>query len=213
MRRTKRKSNLKETLVEYINTNARTYIIVIIMFLIGLVLAIISINNIDSEKQNQISAYINNFITGIKSDYEISKTDIITESIKNNFYITLTMWFLGSTIIGMPLIFIVIIYKGYSVGYTLSSVIAALGVGKGSIFIIATLLIQYIVYIPCILSMGVSGIKLYKLIVEERRRDNIKIQILRHTIICLLLFAVMGITSILESNFSAWSVKIIANYI
>lgn len=213
MRKTKRKSVFRNTIINYINTNAKTYIIVTIMFLIGLVIAIISVNNSDDSQQNQISAYINNFITGVKSDYQISKMDVMKESIKNNFYMTLILWFLGSTIIGMPLIFIVIIYKGYSIGYTISSVIASLGMGKGIIFIITTLLLQYIVYVPCILSMGVSGIKLYKLITEDRRRDNIKIQILRHTIICLLIFAVMTIVSALETNLSTSLTKIMAKYV
>ena len=213
MRRTKRKSIFRDTIAEYINTNVKIYIIVTIMFLIGLVLSIISVNNSDEVHQNQISAYINNFITGVKSDYQISKIEVLKESIKNNFYITLILWFLGSTVIGMPLIYIVIIYKGYSIGYTLSSIIAALGMGKGMIFIITTLLIQYIIYIPCILTLAVSGIKLYKLIVEDRRKENIKIQIARHTIVCLLVFLVLVVTSVVESNISTSLIGLIAKYI
>lgn len=213
MRRTKRKSVFRDTIAEYINTNAKTYIIVTIMFLIGLVLSIISVNNSDEVHQSQISAYINNFITGVKSDYQISKIEVLKESIKNNFYITLILWFLGSTVIGMPLIYIVIIYKGYSIGYTLSSIIAALGMGKGMIFIITTLLIQYIIYIPCILTLAVSGIKLYKLIVEDRRKENIKIQIARHTTVCLLIFLVLVVTSVVEANISTSLIGLIAKYI
>lgn len=213
MRKTKRKGILSNTISEYINTNAKTYIIVTIMFLIGLVIAIISVNNSDNVHQEQIKLYINNFITGVKENNEISKAEVLKESIKNNFYITLILWFLGSTIIGMPLIFIVVTYKGYSIGYAISSIIATLGPGKGTVFIITTLLVQYIIYIPCVLSLAVSGIKLYKLIVEDRRRENIKFQIIRHTIICLLIFVTLCIASLISVNLGTSFTGIIAKYL
>ena len=82
------------------------------------------------------------------------------------------LWFLGSTVIGFPLIYVVVGYKGYCIGYTISSVIATVGTGKGIIFIIATMLIQNIIYIPTILTLSVSGIKLYRLIIPLLKFDN-----------------------------------------
>lgn len=203
MQRTRRKrSIIKNTILEYINTNAKIYIIVIIMFLIGLVLGIIFVNNSNQNQQNQISTYINTFIQAIKNDEEISKPEILKASIANNLSITLILWFLGSTVIGMPLIYIVIIYKGYSIGCTIASIVASLGMGKGCIFIASTMLLQSIIYIPCIISLAVSGIKLYKLIMEDRRSENIKIQIIRHTLFCIIMFLMLIIASLIETYVS-----------
>ena len=212
MKKTRRKDILINTISEYVNTNAKTYIIVTVMFLIGLTVAIISVNNSDSVHQEQIKSYINNYVTGIKENNKISKTDILKESIKNDFYITAILWFLGSTVIGMPLIFVVILYKGYSIGYTISSIIATLGLGKGLVFILTNLFVKYIIFIPCILSLAVSGIKLYKLIVQDKRRDNIKVQIIRHTIICLLIFGILSVASIIEVKLGVSCMGIIAKY-
>ena len=93
-------------------------------------------------------------------------------------------------------------YKGYCIGYTISSVIATVGTGKGIIFIIATMLIQNIIYIPTILTLSVSGIKLYRLIMEDRRRENIKLQILKHTIFSILMLILLLISSLLETYVS-----------
>ena len=213
MRRTKRKNIIKETIVNFVDTNAKTYIVVAIMLLIGLILGIISINNINEEGKNQIISYISNFIENIKSGVEISSVDILKNDIKNNVFTTLILWFLGSTIIGMPLIFAVIIYKGYSIGYSMAAIIAALGTGKGIIFILSTMLLKYIIYVPCIISVAVSGIKLYKLIIEDRRKDNIKLEIIKHTIRSLIIFCILIGMSIIETTVAVNIIKMVAKYL
>ena len=203
MKRTPRqKSMLKNMILGYINENIKIYAIVTLMFLIGWVIGIIFVNNSQEVQQEQINGYINTFIQGIKSDAEISKPEILKNSILSNLGITVLLWFLGSTVIGMPLIYIVILYKGYSVGCTISAIVASLGTGNGIVFILSTMLLQSIIYIPCLLSLAVSGVKLYKQIMEDRRTENIKIQILRHSIFCVFIFLMLVIAALIETYIS-----------
>lgn len=203
MKRTPRqKSMIKNMILGYINENIKIYAIVTLMFLIGWVIGIIFVNNSQEIQQEQINGYINTFIQGIKSDAEISKPEILKNSILSNLGITVLLWFLGSTVIGMPLIYIVILYKGYSIGCTISAIVASLGTGKGIVFILSTMLLQSIIYIPCLLSLAVSGIKLYKQIMEDRRTENIKIQILRHSIFCIFIFLMLIIAALIETYIS-----------
>lgn len=203
MKRTPRqKSMLKNIILGYINENIKIYAIVTLMFLIGWVIGIIFVNNSQEVQQEQINGYINTFIQGIKSDAEISKPEILKNSILSNLGITVLLWFLGSTVIGMPLIYIVILYKGYSIGCTISAIVASLGTGKGIVFILSTMLLQSIIYIPCLLSLAVSGVKLYKQIMEDRRTENIKIQILRHSIFCVFIFLMLVIAALIETYIS-----------
>lgn len=203
MKRTPRqKSMIKNVILGYINENIKIYAIVTLMFLIGWVIGIIFVNNSQEVQQEQINGYINTFIQGIKSDAEISKPEILKNSILSNLGITVLLWFLGSTVIGMPLIYIVILYKGYSIGCTISAIVASLGTGKGIVFILSTMLLQSIIYIPCLLSLAVSGVKLYKQIMEDRRTENIKIQILRHSIFCVFIFLMLVIAALIETYIS-----------
>lgn len=203
MKRTPRqKSMLKNMILGYINENIKIYAIVTLMFLIGWVIGIMFVNNSQEVQQEQINGYINTFIQGIKSDAEISKPEILKNSILSNLGITVLLWFLGSTVIGMPLIYIVILYKGYSIGCTISAIVASLGTGKGIVFILSTMLLQSIIYIPCLLSLAVSGVKLYKQIMEDRRTENIKIQILRHSIFCVFIFLMLVIAALIETYIS-----------
>lgn len=215
MKNTSRKSNthvIRNTIFEYIKENLRSYLILIIIFFIGLLLGVVFINNINEVQSKQISEYISNFINSVKENYQISTNSLLITSIINNLCIAILLWFLGSTVIGVPLIYLVIGYKGYCIGYTIAAVTATLGTGKSIAFIFATMLLQNIIYIPTIITLAVSGIKLYRLIMEDRRKENIKVQILKHTIFSVLMLILLLFSSVIETYISGNLSQIILKY-
>lgn len=203
---------IKNIILNYIKENIKTYLILLIIFFIGLILGVIFVDNASEPQANQISSYINNFINSIKENYQISTKDLLKETVINNVSIAVILWFLGSTVIGFPLIYVVICYKGYCIGYTISSVIATIGTAKGIVFILATMLLQNIIYIPVILTLGVSGVKLYRLIMEDRRRENIKIQIAKHTIFSILMLMLLIISALIETYISGNLLEAVIKY-
>ena len=199
---TRSKHKIRQRVIQYIEENIRSYLILLIVFFIGIILGIIFINNSNEEQVTQITTYINNFINSMKNNYQISTNTLLIDSIINNVSIAILLWFLGSTVIGVPLIYLVIGYKGYCIGFTISAIIATIGTGKGILFITGAMLLQNIIYIPCILTLATSGIKLYKLIMEDRRRENVKLQILKHTIFSVFILLVLVLSSFVETFIS-----------
>ena len=190
MKRTRRKSReykIRNIVLEYVDSNLKTYLILLIIFLIGIIFGVIFVNSAKENQSNQMQNYIQNFINSIKENYQI------TASI---------LWFLGLTVIGMPLIYLFILYKGFCLGFTSAAIVGTLGSAKGALFIISTMLLQNIIYIPIMITLAVNGIKLYSQIMEDRRKDNIKLQILRHTIFSILMLAILVIAAFIETYIS-----------
>lgn len=205
LKRTYKRENRKIMwkFLQYVGDNAKVYLILLIIFFIGIILGVFFVNNADQSQAEQIGGYINSFVNSIKENgYQISKTDILYQSIKNNVIIALVLWFLGCTVIGVPIIYLIIAYKGYCIGYTVSAIIASIGIGKGILFVFSTMLTQNIIYIPIILTLAVSGINLHKRIIEDKRGENIKLQIAKHTIISLCLLGVLFFESFVEAYIS-----------
>lgn len=98
----------------------------------------------------------------------------------------------------------IILYRGFCLGYTISSIIVIMGMGKGILFVFISLLLQNIIFVPSIIAIGVSGFKLYKSIVKDRNKDNIKIEVLRHTMFSVvmlgLLFIASGVEILISTN-------------
>ena len=212
LRGTRNKHKIRQKLIQYIEENIRSYLILLIVFFIGIILGTIFINNSKENQVIQITTYINNFINSMKNNYQISTNILLIDSIINNVSTAILLWFLGSTVIGVPLIYLVIGYKGYCIGFTISAIIATIGAGKGILFIIGTMLLQNIIYIPCILTLATSGIKLYKLIIEDRRRENVKLQILKHTIFSIFILLVLIISSFVETFISGNLITVLIKY-
>ncbi len=203
---------IRNIILKYVEQNIKSYLILLIIFFIGIVLGVIFINNANTSQSDQISNYINNFINSIKEEYKVGSNQLLWKSIINNLCIAAILWFLGSTVIGIPLIYLSIGYKGFCMGYTISSIIAVIGIGKGILFIASTMLFQNIIIIPAILTLAVSGIKLYKLIMEDRRSQNIKLQILRHTVFSAFILVILVGASFIETYISGNLATIFLRY-
>lgn len=195
--------NLKKVIQENIAKNIKIYTILVIIFMLGLIIGIIVVNNAQNAQKAEINDYINTFINDLKNGAKIDYFKLLKTSFGNNFFTVLILWFMSSTVIGIPIVYGEIGYKGFCLGYTISSVVATLGTGKGILFVITSMLLHNIIFIPCLLLLAVSGINLYKSIIRDRRKENIKIEIIRHTIFSIIIIVVLFIASLIETYISS----------
>lgn len=166
------------------------------------------INNCSNENLETITSYINQFTEKFTAIEKVDKNQLLVESLKSNLGLAILIWLAGTTIIGIPVVWGLILFRGFCLGYTVSAMAFALGTWKGIEFCMLGLLLQNILFIPALLTMGVSGIKLYKAIVNDRRKENIKIEVVRHTIMSSLMMGVFALASILECGVSVELLKI-----
>lgn len=204
--------NTKKIIYNHILNNSKEYIIVTLVFIIGIFLGVMFINNTNESQMTEISSYINNFIDKLKTTEHIDSLNILKTSIINNILLAIAIWFFGTTVIGIPVVFGIVLYRGFCLGYTISAIVCMLGLTKGIVFIIVTLLLQNIIFIPTLLALAVSGFKLYKSIVKDRRKENIKLEVLRHTIFSGIMLLLLCISSFIEIAVSTNILKKIINY-
>lgn len=187
---------MKKVLFEYIIRNKKNFFIIAIIFILGISLGIIFVNTSNSFQKDELNNYVNALIKNIKDTDNISKIDLLFLSVKQNACFILLVWFLGCTIIGGLFIYVTILYKGFALGYTISSIIAVLGIKNGIIFSCLSLLLQNIIFIPAFFIIAENGIKLYKGI--YKRCINLKEEVIRHTIIMFISIMLIIISSFVE---------------
>ena len=194
----RKKSNFKELIFNHLYDNLKAYIVVIIIFIIGIVAGVIFINNTNEMQTTEIQNYINNFIAALKQDYHIDKMQLMKNSLSDNLILIISMWFIGSTVIGIPIVLGIVLFRSFCIGYTVSAIIGVLGVQKGMLFFFTTIFLQNLVFIQVILCMAVSCIKLYKAIMKDKRKENIKIEIVKHTIRSVILLLALVVATLIE---------------
>lgn len=187
----------KSVFLDYIKNNRKTFFCLILFFLIGIILGIVFINNTDEAQKQQICLYVNSLKDNIKKSDNINRTLLLTQSIKQNMIFVFIIWFLGLTILGSFLIYAIILYKGFSIGYTISAIIATLGVKNGAFFSILSLLMQNIIFLPAIFLLSESGIRLYKNL-KEKTYINMRKEFIRHSVVGISALVLSILTSFVE---------------
>lgn len=210
----KRRENVyKEIIINNILKNKRKYILLLLIFIIGIVLGVFFINNSDENQKKEINEYITNFVTTLKENNSIDKKELVKASLKGNIVMGIALWFIGSTVIGLPLIYFFVLYKGLCIGYTMSSAILTLSTGKGILFCISSILLHNIIMIPAILMIAASGTNLCQAIIKNRTKENIKLEIIKHSIISFIGIIFFMLSSLVEVYISTNFFMLVVKYI
>jgi stage II sporulation protein M len=206
----KRRNSIIKT---HIENNLREYAIASTIFIIGILFGVIFINNLNDTQNNEIGNYISTSIENLKESQDINQLLFIKETIKENLTFVILLWLMGSTVIGLLLVYIIVAFKGFCLSYTISAIFHVLNNGKTIAMLVSTMLLKNIIVIPCTIALAVSGMKVYKSIMQDRRRENIKLEILRHTCFSIFILIVLILSSLIEVYLSQLILKCCVKYI
>lgn len=146
-KRKRKESKFKEIIFSHIENNIKEYLIVTIILIIGIIIGVIFINNTSDSQSSEITTYITSFTQNLKDNKDINNFLLLKDSIKKNVVLAILLWFMGSTVIGISVVYLIICFRGFCLGYTISSIILSLGTRKrnliSAIYIIAT---KYFIY-------------------------------------------------------------------
>ncbi len=210
--REKKQLRVLKIIKEHVINNKKEYVIIFLIFVIGIFSGVFFVNHLQETPKTEITNYLNQFIEKFKGLESVNNIELLKNSLIQNIGLAIIIWFFGTTVIGIPIVFAIILYRGFCLGYTISLCITIMGLGKGISFVLVTLLIQNILLIPAILALAVSGIKLYKSIVKDKTKENVKIEILRHTVFSVIMLIILAMASIIEIFMSTNLLKFVIKY-
>ncbi|MGN1330869.1 MAG: stage II sporulation protein M [Clostridia bacterium] len=201
---------MKVYIRNYLYQNRVEYLKAFMVFVIGIIVAIIVVNNSNESQKNEIKEYVDNKIEVIKSSDYDNKFEVFKNSFFNNFESYIVIVFLASTIIGIPFVYLYIAKKAFSIGYAACSIMATQNTRTGIIFICNSMLFHNIIYLASIFIVLVSGVLFTKSIFENK---NLKLEVFRYIIFSLIGLICIFMSSLCEAYISINFLYLLKKYL
>ena len=104
-----------------ISKKRRICLTICFIFITGLVCGSLYITILNNNDKTLILNKVSSFITSYKKITFEDKLIIFKKSFINNLIYFVSMWFLGISVIGIPIIFLMIFFKSFTIGFSISS--------------------------------------------------------------------------------------------
>ncbi|HBL36307.1 MAG TPA: stage II sporulation protein M [Firmicutes bacterium] len=158
----------RKVIALYIEERLFLFILVGLLFTMGIVFGTLSAQNLEQEQKNELSQYIQFFFQGMKQETTpVTDTGLARTAIFNHLKTIFFFVILGISVIGVPLILFLLFAKGYILGFTIGFILQQL-MGKGFLFTVTSVFPHYVLIIPALMIAGVANIDLAGSLLKSR---------------------------------------------
>lgn len=147
---------LKKAIQKQVKNNLVLYFLVLVFFAAGIAAGAFTVDALSSVQKEELINYFQSFFTVLDQE-PVQSAVIFKQSLINNSQFVILIWLLGITVIGVPLILLIVGIKGFIVGFSVSFLVEGMGL-KGLLFAVAAILPQNLLIVPGIIAAAVLGI-------------------------------------------------------
>jgi stage II sporulation protein M len=166
------------------------------------------VTGLETGVKTHLSELVDNFLY-INDTENWSSHSIFINAFVNQAKTVLAIWFLGLTVIGVPLILVVVFLRGFALGFTVSFLCHEKA-GTGILISFLSVLPQNLFYIPFLIIWAVIAVNFSLYILRGRKNENIPL-IAGLITYCILLLAIMLVFlagALVEAYLSPWFLEL-----
>ncbi|RDI41264.1 stage II sporulation protein M [Falsibacillus pallidus] len=144
-------------ITHHIQENSSIYSFIIVLFLMGVIFGAIVVNSLSIAQKEDLYYYLSQFFGQVSDGKVAASEDLFRQSFLHNIKFLGLIWILGISIIGLPLILILLFMKGVVVGFTVGFLVNQMGWG-GFLLSFVTVLPQNLFIIPIFIFITVLAV-------------------------------------------------------
>lgn len=144
---------IKNQIANHFKAHATIYVFMIILFLTGVIFGAVIVNSMNFNQKQDIFFYLERYISQIIAGEQIGNQAILINSSLYHMKYLLLLFLLGLTVIGLPLVWILIFIKGLVVGFSVGFIVNQFGV-KGLLLASLSIAPQNLLIIPIYIIAG-----------------------------------------------------------
>lgn len=189
------------------------YILAMSCLILGVIMGTVSVKLLTPEEALELGEYLSSFIGGLDG-LGLDQLVVIRQSLYNNLKTMSLIWFLGLTVIGIPMILILLFFEGFTLGFTAGFLVQTKGL-EGILLALSALTPPNIFFLPGLITAGVIGITFSVWLIKGRhdfRRSGILQQFFAYSLSIGILCILVVIAGLLEAYCSPFLMKMVVYY-
>ncbi|MBN8190824.1 stage II sporulation protein M [Bacillus sp. NTK074B] len=149
----RKKLSNSNPLVQHVQAHSSIYLFIITLFLMGIIFGAIVVNSLSFAQKEDLYFYLSKFFSEMEDGSMTSSEELFRQSFLHNVKYLGLMWLLGISIIGLPLIFVLLFMKGVVVGFSVGFLVNQMS-WNGFLLSFVSILPQNIIIIPAFIFIG-----------------------------------------------------------
>lgn len=125
------------------------------------------VNYLCLDQQTKLQNYLDQVFSSLSDQNSFDRNTAAWDTVLGNVEIAVALWFLGLTVIGLPLIVLIILARGFILGFTVSFLARQKSL-EGTVLIALGIFPQNLLYIPALLVGGVLAISFSLYLIKGR---------------------------------------------
>lgn len=188
---------MKRTIQEHLEKYGKSYLLLFIFIVIGVIIGILGLNNSSQSSKEQIISYLNNKVVGIEKG-NISYLILLKNSIWKKIQFFIFLVFLCLSILGKYGAISLVIFKGFTIGYSVASSVMTFGVGKGILMSLSLTLFTEIMLIPTIFYTIITSLQMFNDCSYQNYESKRQL-ILKYVVKLLCIIIIIFLISLIET--------------
>lgn len=198
----KRPSPLEHSLMLHFQSQKSIYIFVTTLFLMGVIFGAVLVNSLDPSQKEGLLHYLGYFFQGLKEENIAEPKVAFQHSFGDHLKTIGLMWILGLSVIGMPVLLILLFLKGLVIGFTVGFLFSKLS-WQGLWFAFVSIVPQNLLIIPAMIILTAAGIRFSITLIKNRLIHHRGV-IYPHFVSFSLLVTCMAVVMLFSSAFEAY---------
>lgn len=149
-----RKVNRPTIITKHLQEHSSIYIFHIVLLLMGIIFGAIIVNSLSLTQKEDLFYFINEFFIQLNNGEMISAKEVFHHTLAYNSKFIGIIWILGISMIGLPLIFVMVFLKGMLIGFTVGFLVQQMG-WYGFLLSFASVLPQNLIALPVYIVIAV----------------------------------------------------------
>jgi len=204
-------AKIHQFLKQMIKENISIFLFTIVLFVVGIVFGAFIVNSLSIDQKKDLFTYLSKFFGELETANYIATKEHLLFSFQENLKIFLLIWLLGISVIGVPIILILLFVRGIVIGFTVGFLVNQGGM-KGFWLACASVLPHNLVLVPIILFVTSCSIMVsIKMIKRQFLKGNEPFKVYLQFYFALLVTGVILVFlgSVIEVYFSPFVMKLI----